>query len=71
MNCKITYSLNVFNVATICITVVLIYFTYVFSIERKSQRDLIQNALSKHNELESEYTNINSVRDNLWEESQK
>ena len=38
--------------------------------ERKSQQDQIQNALPKHNELETEYTNINSIREKLWEESQ-
>ena len=70
MNSKINFSLNIYNVAAICITAVLIYFTYVFSMERKSQQDQIQNALSKHNELETEYTNINSIREKLWEESQ-
>jgi len=70
-NSKINYSLNVFNVALICITTVLIYFTYVFSRECESQRDLIQNALPKHNELETEYANLDSVREQLWKESEK
>ena len=70
-NSKINYSLNVFNVALICITAVFIYFTYVFSRECESQQDLIQNASPKHNELETEHANLDSVLEQLWKESQK